>query len=152
MSEVNAASCGNGDRHTPGVSNFQERVLAMLEGAAFALLQNQIKDRENAVYTAAVNKLKHEREEVARRELEVAAKEKDAQQMMTNAREYHARVRKRVKRAVRAADIYRKAVEEIRERIEELVDAADGFGISNELEAIIELIEKTSTMDPDFQP
>jgi hypothetical protein len=123
----------------------------MLEGAAFALLRSQIKEREDAAHATALKELQHERDEVAKLRGEYEVTHAAAERRLTEVKAYRARVRKRVKQAIQAADQYRKAVEEIRERLDELISAADSFGISNELEAIVAMIDEVSRKDPDFQ-
>ena len=151
MGEVNAASAGGSHQPHPKPTDFERRILSMLEGAAFALLESQIREREAAARVAAAGRLQRERDEVVRLHGEVEATKEAADRRLREAKEYEERVRKRVRKAVRGARLYRRALEKVHERLDELTAAADGWGIANELEAILKLIDKAFSLDPDFQ-
>src|SRR5262249_30511167 len=119
MNEPVSEPRGDTDATGAGRSSFEARILTMLEGAAFALLQHQIKEREDAAVAAALSQLQRERDEVAKLQGEVAAAQKAAEERLKEVENYKTRVRSRVRRAVQAANHYRKAVEEIRERLDE---------------------------------
>lgn len=123
----------------------------MLEGAAFAFLQEQIKDREQAAYSAAIKEFHAEREELLRMKQQAELTQTMADQELKHAQAYEVRVRKQLRRAVRSAEIYEATVQRIKDRIEDMLTAVDGLGISNDLNAIIAMIDKALRSDPYFQ-